>query len=100
LVNQDSTQFYYTDLTAIPDPQDHFEFNIAPNPASDLLLLEVPESFSGVVTIYSITGAKQMEYKAGFDNFYQLNIGSLLPGQYILSLRSPHRLVSKAFVKQ
>jgi len=98
-INQDSTQYYYTNLTAIPDISELNMISLAPNPAHDFILMEVPGSIDGMVSIYSITGAKQMEFKARFENLYQLNIGSLLPGQYILALRTANGLVSKVFQK-
>jgi hypothetical protein len=98
-VNQDSTQYYYTGITAIPDFFDHHKMTILPNPTSDFLFVEYAEPIDGTVAIYTVTGTKLLEFKSNQERTFLLNVSAYHPGVYFVALKVGHQVLTKGFEK-
>jgi len=75
-----------------------YELSIFPNPSSDLLNLQLtdPEQFSSW-NINAIDGKKLISGSINSNN--SLNISSLEPGTYLLSVQSDNQIIVKKFIK-
>ena len=98
-VNADSTQYYYTGITATQDFFDHRKMTILPNPTSDFLFVEYDEPINGTVAIYSSTGTKLLEFKSNHEQTFLLNVSSFHPGVYFVALQVGHQVLTKGFEK-
>ena len=75
-------------------------FRIYPNPASDQIHIDYPETFRGAhYEIVSITGQKMQEGIL-IDNSILLNNKRIKPGKYILALRGKIGVKSFIFIKK
>jgi len=98
-VNQDSTQYYYTGITAIPDFFDHRLMTILPNPTSDFLFVEYAEPINGSIAVYSAQGTKLLEFKAQQEQSFLIKVASFPPGIYFVALQVGHQVLTKGFEK-
>ncbi|OUS01927.1 hypothetical protein A9Q86_04560 [Flavobacteriales bacterium 33_180_T64] len=86
-------------VTSDPLSVDEFSFNslsVSPNPTSDILNLEMPNSITEFNTeIYSVTG--KLVYKGS--NKAQLDLSNLNSGVYILKVTTDNGTVSKKVIR-
>jgi len=97
--NSDSTQYYYTGITAIPDFFDHRLMTILPNPTSDFLFVEYAEPINGSIAVYSAQGTKLLEFKAQQEQSFLIKVASFPPGIYFVALQVGHQVLTKGFEK-
>jgi hypothetical protein len=70
-----------------------------PNPASDVIVFELPGEISGG-EVFSSTGSRVLQIEATLNRNLKLSISSLPPGIYLASFRSGNRNCLAKFVKQ
>jgi hypothetical protein len=98
-VNVDSTQYYYTGITGINDLYDHELITVTPNPASDFIFVDYPRPIDGSIAIYSVQGAKLLEFKSLHEQSFRINVASLLPGIYFVAIRVGNHIQTSGFEK-
>jgi hypothetical protein len=74
-------------------------FTIYPNPASNLLSLQQFPAVDGLIFIKNALGQVLLSEKRAADGTTNLDISRLAPGQYFVTLVSPHGVVSVPFQK-
>lgn len=77
------------------------DFKVFPNPASDVINLEVPEKFKGTIKIYNLSGkllsTDHVENQKPL--ITPINVINLPPGLYLIHLESQNWSFQKRFVK-
>lgn len=74
-------------------------FTIYPNPASNLLSLQHLPAVDGMIFMENTLGQVLFSAKQAADGTTNLDISRLAPGQYFVTLVSPHGVVSVPFQK-
>ncbi|MEQ1746671.1 MAG: T9SS type A sorting domain-containing protein [Saprospiraceae bacterium] len=72
------------------------QVKVYPNPASDFIYIELPDGGQSEYQIFDLTGSLIM---SGFVSNGKIDVSSLLPGGYMLQIRSKSTLVTKKIVK-
>lgn len=85
----------------IDKKQQMSSLKIYPNPASDHIILELPESGSnmnGIITIFGMSGQVLIQQKAK-DSMSEINISSLPKGIYFVKLTTEEKINFGKFIK-
>jgi hypothetical protein len=98
-INGDSSRYYYTKLTSVDDLSAILPFSFSPNPAHEHLTIEFEKAFNGQISIYDLQGKLVANQRSFTENVARLNVSALLPGQYIMVLRSGNGTEAKSFQK-
>ncbi|MFK8044424.1 MAG: T9SS type A sorting domain-containing protein [Crocinitomicaceae bacterium] len=77
-----------------PDQQQSVNVGIYPNPASNILYLEAPETATDILII-NMAGQIVLQQKAG-----EISIEHLIPGHYIISGQTEQGKFVEQFIKQ
>lgn len=73
---------------------------VYPNPASDILTVDLPSGITDAdLTIYSMLGQQQIRTTTNSPNAI-VNLGKLAVGMYVLEVKSNFKVVRQTFVKQ
>ena len=97
--NQDSTQYYYTNLTGVKENFDLHSMTLFPNPVRDMLNIEFEKAFDGQISMYNLQGKLVAKQRSFMENVARLDVSDLVPGQYIIVLRTGNSIVAKSFQK-
>ncbi len=89
-------------LNSGPLPEKNIDFDLFPNPASDILWIrfnQVPAQ-NGVISLLNITGqtVKEVPVNAGYGREEQISIGGLKPGLYIARISLGGVVTSKKVI--
>ncbi len=98
-VNADSTQYYYTGITAVHELWEQELITITPNPANDFIFVQYPQPVNGTVAIYSVQGTRLLQFKTRNENAFRINVASLLPGIYFVALQVGNHIQTRTFEK-
>lgn len=80
--------------------QSHSGFNLYPNPASDVVIVTTPKSFSGNLIIMSATGQIVQSHTLDYTEQHTIEIDSLPDGMYIAILEDGNHTNTTRFVVQ
>ncbi len=76
------------------------DVKLYPNPAKDELNLDIPESMNvRGIRILSVNGAEVKQART-LNDFETIDISTLLPGIYFLSIQTDEEVINKKFIKQ
>jgi len=86
-------------VTDVTEPKAYKDYQILPNPASELAVLVLPKEVSNVeVTIFDILG-KQISTKRMSNQVNNLPISTLRKGVYIIQINDGTSIVTQKFIK-
>lgn len=80
------------------EPEQPFDFNVYPNPVTEKLIIDYPSSGEVIVKITSASGKPVLIQDYASGSKIQLNLSSMAPGVYTVSVTSEGRTSSKAIV--
>ena len=74
-----------------------FELSVYPNPANDIINIEMPEGFEGEIVVRDISGRVVFESTVNnsFETICQANLSHLQSGSYFVSIIDDENLISK-----
>ncbi len=88
------------DLTSIADHKNSLPIHIYPNPTSKNLTLDIPGSYSKKeIAIYNLLGENVFNAHAETEKTF-LDVSHLVPGTYIIEVRSDKQLSRQKFSKE
>jgi aminopeptidase N len=74
--------------------------NIFPNPANDILNIKLQENAEEInITLYDLTGRELFNRPFNSSDFFTVPVEQLVPGTYILCLRSDKGIFRRKFIK-
>jgi hypothetical protein len=88
-------------LSGISGPDISSETSLYPNPASDNIVLQLPQSpkITGEGKVYNVIGAEVLSFNINSDK-KEINISALSEGMYIVKMRTSQGIASKKFIKR
>jgi len=100
--NGDSTQYYYSELSASHDIAASSEIGLYPNPAADFLTIDVANLpvENTEVHIFSILGIEEIQLNLNTKTQVPINVSQLASGQYIVFIKTNNILRRAGFIKQ
>jgi len=101
-VNSDSGHYYYTLASAIePSPVILSQVSIFPNPAAQMIQISTGSLSNNAnrVSLYSLSGELLMEKSVTSKEISFLDVSSLLPGLYYVSVSSDQGIETKSILK-
>src|SRR5690606_7969120 len=92
-------EFFMAEPLAISELREDFNFTVFPNPSKDFLKFETAASFNGSVKISDISGRTLSEKKLSGAK-HELDIRSLIPGNYFITVTQNGRIFSQQFIRK
>lgn len=95
----ETTEVTITLTVGVNDSKIAENITVFPNPVRQTLNVSMDYPFS-LVSIYNLAGQQMMEFQVNDTDELQLDVSSLIPGVYLVSIETPGQIIQKKFIKQ
>jgi hypothetical protein len=86
--------------SGIPNVDAGSTFNVFPNPATDMITVELSKGANGTINIYDVLGKQVVSVKAGKDKTMDISLASMTPGVYYVQYSTAKETYTRRIIKR